>query len=44
MKKEYVRKNLKSLNAPSKQICKYSQSLPSKFPPVRKPGKRGPQT
>ena len=28
-KKEYVRKNLKNLNAPSKQILKYSQSLTS---------------
>ena len=40
MKKEYVRKNIKRVNVLSEEIRKYS---PSKFPPVRKPGKRSPQ-
>ena len=44
MKKEYMRKNSKSLNVLSKYILKYSPSLPSELLPVRKPGKRGPQT
>tara|TARA_R100000655_G_scaffold36784_1_gene71218 strand:- start:68 stop:376 length:309 start_codon:yes stop_codon:yes gene_type:complete len=44
MKKEYVRKSLKNLNAPSKQILKHSPSLPNELLPFCKPCKRNPQT
>jgi len=43
MKKEYVRKNLKNLNAPSNEILKYSPSLPNELLPICKPCKRSSQ-